>query len=725
MNGDNTEQLTAFITRLLQQAHNANHRRCLVIAGEQSWTRQVTEDVFQLCPEKSCAWVSSTAPENATTINPKKIQNILGDETDLIILDAYSGFNPDVFGAVAGIIRGGGLLLLLTPKLSEWDSFKDPSYQESSDLPSSDVRNTSRFLTRLSKVIRNHQEAVCIEQNKPLPTLINSVHNDSNFSNGALYKTEDQRTAVEAIKKVVTGHRRRPLVLTADRGRGKTAALGIAAAQLMQQGVDRIIVTAPRADAVNILFKHAAELLTEANITKSTIETALSKLEFIPPDELVRNEHKAKLLIVDEAAAIPAPVLEQLLKKYSRVVFASTIHGYEGTGRGFAIRFQQTLQTLTPSWKHLTIHQPIRWAENDPLEDLTFKALLLDASQTDEDKEQKKSSIKLENLRFELINRDELVADETSLQQLFGLLVNAHYQTKPSDLRDLLDGSNLSIFVLRNEDRIIATALIATEGGFDEYLANDIYLGKRRPHGHLIPEVLATHLGLKESPLLTGARVVRIAVEPCLQSQGLGSFLLDSIKKHPSLESYDYLATSFGATINLLEFWKKSNYLPIRIGFQRNASSGEHSVLMFNPISHAGEETLQAASKQFYRQFPEQLSDSLQDLETDLIAFLLVQAPKEKLLELDDIDKENLTAFVDQQRIYEASPASIKKLALLVFRNRDLSDLITAEQKNLLIKKVLQKHSWKKICASENFVGKKAILKMLKETIQAFLKIDL
>jgi len=106
------------------------------------------------------------------------------------------------------------------------------------------------------------------------------------------------------------------------------------------------------------------------------------KLEFIPPDELIETRPECHILFVDEAAAIPSPLLKQMLETYPRIVFSSTTHGYEGTGQGFAVRFRKTLDTLTPQWKSLTLNQPVRWAENDPLERWIFEFLLLNAQIT-------------------------------------------------------------------------------------------------------------------------------------------------------------------------------------------------------------------------------------------------------------------------------------------------------------------------------------------------------
>ncbi|BBI53235.1 hypothetical protein HORIV_56560 [Vreelandella olivaria] len=70
--------------------------------------------------------------------------------------------------------------------------------------------------------------------------------------------------------------------------------------------------------------------------------------------------------MVDEAAAIPAALLGQWLTAFPRIAFATTVHGYEGSGRGFALRFRATLDRLTPQWKALTLNAPIRWRSGDP-----------------------------------------------------------------------------------------------------------------------------------------------------------------------------------------------------------------------------------------------------------------------------------------------------------------------------------------------------------------------
>ncbi|TGD49198.1 hypothetical protein C9F10_05710, partial [Salmonella enterica subsp. enterica serovar Poona] len=47
----------------------------------------------------------------------------------------------------------------------------------------------------------------------------------------------------------------------------------------------------------------------------------------------------ADWLVFDEAAAIPSPLLLQLVSRFPRILLTTTVQGYEGTGRGFFLKF--------------------------------------------------------------------------------------------------------------------------------------------------------------------------------------------------------------------------------------------------------------------------------------------------------------------------------------------------------------------------------------------------
>src|SRR5690606_29760521 len=140
-------------------------------------------------------------------------------------------------------------------------------------------------------------------------------------------------------------------------------------------------------------------------------------LEFLPPDALLYAGPPADLLLVDEAAGIPLALLERLLQRYARIAFASTVHGYEGTGRGFVLKFHALLDRETPGWQLQELKTPIRWAAGDPLEATVNRLLLLDAEIA---AATAVAAIDVGQCRFERLDRDVLAADETTLRQLFG-----------------------------------------------------------------------------------------------------------------------------------------------------------------------------------------------------------------------------------------------------------------------------------------------------------------
>jgi tRNA(Met) cytidine acetyltransferase len=670
---------------LIDTARRQHQRRTLVLAGSRDWCLDVAETILTASGLLSVHWFSDRAPPFAAASQGAAALRLLGSELDALVFDAWSGFDPDAFGALTGSIKGGGLLVLLTPLFRQWPAYPDSQNERITVAPYAAERLSGRFLARLVKVLETDPDVMVFEQG-----LIRKTPQSVKFPTVAESpieppcKTLDQQRAVEAVMKVATGHRRRPVVLTSDRGRGKSAAFGIAAAKLIHCGHERILLTGPRLQSVDAVMQHVHSLVSGRS----------RAIRFVAPDELLREPQQADLVLVDEAAAIPTPLLETLLKRYSRIAFATTIHGYEGTGRGFALRFSRSLDKYTNSWKALSLATPIRWAANDPLERLVFRMLLLDANAAADDLFQ---GAVLHECSIERLDRDSLLEDEQALSELFGLLVQAHYRTRPLDLRHLLDGPNLSIYVLRLRQHIAGTALVAEEGGFDAQTARAILAGKRRPHGHLLPETLTVYQGLADAPLLRCARIMRIAVHPALQGRGLGGRLVKHITEQAQGTTNDYIGSSFGVTPGLLEFWTKMGWSPARLSIQRGASSGAHSLVMLKPLSCRGEDLLLKARERFVAQFPYQLCDSLRDLDAGLVCSLMQNAGPCRI-KPGEADLEDVQAFASGQRLLEVSIGSVWRWACHALMTSRPASRLDEQELSLLVARVLQKHDWQE-CA--------------------------
>ena len=699
--------------RLFEAARAPNHRRLVVFAGGRDWAE---EAALRMVGGRlgECLWVSDHAREGTTALSAAKAGRALGREFAVAVFDAHAGFDPDAFGAVSGTIRGGGLMLLLAPPLDAWPDFPDPEKERIAVTPVPVEQVTGRFLRRLVRQIRVDPHALIIAEGEPLPGIgMSSARPARAVPVEAPFRTEDQQQAVDALIKVVRGHRRRPVVLISDRGRGKSSAFGIAAARLLSDGVDRVVITAPYAEAVEPVFERAQQMLPGSERHGSVLSHGGAQLLFVPPDQLLRDPREAAVVFVDEAAAIPTPMLETLLRRHSRIAFASTVHGYEGTGRGFALRFRDVLDRLTPRWRRLTLNQPIRWAEGDPLETLVFKALALDAAAVPDDRLE---AVDPEEITVETLDRDRLERDEPLLRQVFGLLVLAHYRTRPYDLRYLLDGPNVGVHVLRRGGDVVATALVAEEGGLSAEVAEAVAAGRRRPRGHLIPESLASHLGLVEGARQRCLRVMRIVVHPAVQGRGHGRRLLAALATEGRERGFDLIGSSFGATTELLRFWGGAGFTPVRLGTQRSAASGTHSVMMLQPLSPAGKELVVQAHGYFGEQFPHQLGDSMGALESDLVAEVLSRLPRCEMA-LGELDWRNVRAMAGQLRRYEDCPASLYRLALRNLMGTGLAVQLDAVPREVLIGKLLQRRSWPVLARRTGLSGRAAVISALREAV--------
>ncbi len=632
---------------VLASAGRRSHRQLVVLSGTQAWC-QAQMDGFSYPPlqqtesdDQAPGWLWVGEPEGLKPpamlqlVSAKQAHQLLGRECQGIVFDSWSGFNPNGFGQVVGTLVAGGVFILITPPTDQWLRFDDPEYRHIAVPPFTAADVGRRFILHLQNTIAADSELLHFEQGKPDPRRL--LPGDSHRllpvpaialeAELAPFKTLDQQAAVEHGEDILN-QSRAVTVITADRGRGKSAALGLLAARLMQQryrqavtdtgSVLDILLTAPSRSAIQAVVLQLQRSFTEGSLQceRDCWRVGQSRLRFFLPDQLLQCRPEADLLLVDEAAAIPAPVLLSLLA-YPRVVFASTLHGYEGTGQGFAVRFMPYLDRQVPQRQLLCLRQPVRWAEGDPLERFSYQALMLDAEPAD------MTAAKHLALCFRKLDRDVLVADTRQLKQLFGLLILAHYRTTPGDLRILLDSPNIEIWAgfieQAGEEQLVAAVLLAYEGPIETELANAIINGTRRPKGQLIPQTLLAHCQIPAAADCRGLRVMRIAVHPQLQRRGIGSQLLHVVEQ--GVVDIDWLGASFGATPALCCFWQRFGLQLQRLGHHRDKVSGTYAAVMLRGVSDAGMALQQQGAEKAAQQL-QQLALTGTMIDADLLAAL-------------------------------------------------------------------------------------------------------
>lgn len=706
------------LQKLVSDFSQTTARQLVVLSGTQAWAFEQLNSVVSL---SDCLWIGESNTDIDVAMNKAKMA--LGQEYNQLVFNAYSGFNPDAFGQTIGTLNGGGVCFIIAPPWSNWASYNDPDYLRYIASPQQIECVNPYFLSRVQRIINDDEHAIIIHQKDiksdgkltyaftetaELTSLSNQL-TDSHFA------TQEQKGCVDHIIKVSSGHRNRPLVISADRGRGKSSALGLAAAMLLQENLTHIIITAPNVAALDSFFKHASELLIGSEIQSNTLHWQGKSIEFVAPDALINHLPSCELLLIDEAAAIPTPMLTVLARKYSRVVFATTIHGYEGTGRGFALRFLNSLKDISPQMRRFELSQPIRWQENDPLELLSNKLLGLDFKAVNLDSQI--DAFNAERVIYQLISQQELMVNESLLEQVFGLLVLAHYQTSPSDFRQLLDAPDLYIFIATHNNDVIGVSLVLKEGQLDEELCKDIGQGKRRLRGHLLPQSLLAQVGVVSAGQYSYGRIMRIAMHPQLQHKNIGSELDAYVTQWAITQKIDALGASFGATAQLSKFWFNNNYYPVRLGFNKDSASGTHSLLVMKVVDDTPhlKEVMNVGHQQFLRSFRYDIANHFSQLDDQLVVILMSQNIVKKAL--NDFDRYNIETFIDGPRPFEQVSYILENN---LWNSLGSLAMLGDIHQSILVQRVLQRHTWTDLSKQLSLTGKKEAQSILRQAVKAW-----
>lgn len=403
-------------------------------------------------------------------------------------------------------------------------------------------------------------------------------------------RTLDQAKAVLTFTDAITSKSLTQTVsLTAARGRGKSAALGLAIATAVLHSYSNIFVTSPSPENLKTLFEFVFkgfdalgwEEHLDYDIVQSTnpewkgaivrvniFRQHRQTIQYIQPqDHQVLGQ--AELVVIDEAAAIPLPIVKSLLGPYL-VFMSSTINGYEGTGRSLSLKLLQQLREMTRpssgistgqsetstgggvqsvrSLKEIKLTTPIRYGSEDEIEKWLNQLLCLDATLATTSRKLLQGCPHPSTCDLFYVNRDTLFsyhpASEVFLQRMMSLYVASHYKNSPNDLQLMSDAPGHHLFVLlppisENENTLpepLVVLQVALEGNISRQSVLDNLSRGKLAGGDLIPWTISQQYQDEDFAGLSGARVVRIAVHPDYSKMGYGTRALQVLNSFYSGE---------------------------------------------------------------------------------------------------------------------------------------------------------------------------------------------
>jgi tRNA(Met) cytidine acetyltransferase len=647
-----------------QRMQQQGIRRLVVISGEAQWCRsQARQWVAQMPGD--WPWVTNE-PVNHRLSN-REVKNLLGQERLHAVFDALEGLDVEALAQLCGTLRAGSWLLLLVPSWQHWTQQQDSDSLRWSDC--SQPIATPNFIYHLQQQLLADNEVSIWRQGEALCLAPLTPRPDWQAPQGS--PSVEQQAILARLLEADAGI----WVLTAPRGRGKSTLAGM----LMAHSPLTCWITGPSRAATDVASEWAG-----------------GRAQFWAPDALLQHCVEQGVgnvgwLLVDEAAAIPGPLLQQLIGYFPRVLLTTTVQGYEGTGRGFLLKFCAAL----PHWQPLSLQHPMRWAVDDALERVIDNALLFN--------EEPAWSAHSQPPVIGAIEQAALCADPLRLRRFYALLCSAHYRTSPLDLRRLMDAPGMHFSVASQGDEVVGALWLVDEGGLSMALAHEVWAGRRRPRGNLVAQSLAAHSGQWWAPTLRSRRITRIAVLPELRQQGIATRLIAQQK--PYSQGLDFLSVSFGYTEPLWRFWQSCGFTLVRIGNKPEASSGCYAAMALLPLSEQGEALCHAAHKHLARDWR---------WRQQRCALALEIIDDEGDPRLNEEDWRELAGFAFAHRPLEASLGALQRL------------LLNSEWPCTALRSHLQQQQTITECiAQQGLSGQKALLQRWRQEVaQALQQLD-
>jgi N-acetyltransferase 10 len=687
-------------------------------------------------------------------------EKVLGQTFSMCVLEDFEALSPNILCRTIETVEGGGIVMILANKrVSLERMFTIESGESDSTKPLNEAQQIgARFKKRLILSLKkcksfiamddeaNILETMCRSTMTRLEEKLESLPKSDSIDHIAavasgikpvgdvvvkMSKTVDQANAVLEFTQMLSASSnirssssvRRLSCLTSGRGRGKSAALGMAIGSAIAFGYSNIVVTAPSLE--NLITVSDFVVLTLAALQYKEFVDFNKQVQRISskgdkersmystskgdrrtdevPDRIVinRNNHRqiiqfvqasecfvgrADILVIDEAAAIPLPVVKKMIDSGNHVtLMSSTVHGYEGTGRALSLKLIDEFKRK-PDFvvSELEMKVPIRYSRKDRIEKWLHNLLCLESTEAPP---LTKKLVSPADCAIQLVNRDALFShkegSEKFLRNIVSLFVSSHYKNSPDDLMLMADAPKHHVLAfcppISESDgevpEVYVAIQIALEGRIGSQKELFASAGNLRPAGDMIPWTLSTQFSDTDFGQLNGIRIVRIAVHPSLARMGYGSEAMkqiwtwiQSINSNPHIPSVaddiveakkesvalfsslyeaesaqtllsncgsrqfiDFLGTSFGLTLNLFNFWRKSGFIPLYLRQTQNDTTGEFTCMM---LRASDQEWLTSLYLDFSMRLQRLLSGPFRSLSSEL-ALSMISCASPKAVDVD------------------------------------------------------------------------------------------
>ncbi|GMH35584.1 hypothetical protein BSKO_03452 [Bryopsis sp. KO-2023] len=562
-------------------------------------------------PDKEDPFTMFVACTNIRYCYYNETHKILGNTYGMCVLQDFEAMTPNLLARTIETVEGGGLVVLLLSTLTSLTQLYTLTMDVHSRLRTESHKEVvGRFNERLVLSLASGKNCILMDDELnvlPSSTLVkyivpvevdeegNPVDDPSKKNETELLelkeslvdtqpagslvgkcKTLDQARAVMTFMDAASEKTLRSTVaLTAARGRGKSSAMGLAISGAIALGYSNIFVTAPSPENLRTLFEFVFkgldalgykehmdyDLVESSNpdFGKAIVRVNIFRHHRQTVQYILPQHHnklsQAELVIIDEAAAIPLPMVKAMMGNHL-VFMGSTVNGYEGTGRSLSLKLIQQLRDQgskegkkgkegEPSGRSLrevTLSEPIRYGPGDPVEKWLHDLLCLDCSEN-----LPRCPARLphpEECDLYFVERDTLLsfhkASEAFLQRMMSLYVASHYKNTPNDLILMSDAPAHRLFVLLGPvdetqnalPDILCVVQVALEGAISRRsVMKSLSLGSM-PSGDLIPWTVGQQFQDQDFPQLSGARIVRIAVHPEMTRAGYGARAVDLLQKY-------------------------------------------------------------------------------------------------------------------------------------------------------------------------------------------------